>query len=514
MTHVDFLCRTFRRRARWLAAALLVGCLPGAMLPGAAPPGQYSRGVLIRLEGPITPMLEQYLYRKLETARSEGADLVILEIDSPGGFLQESLNIAGRMRDLEGSHTVAYIPRQALSGAAMVALGCDEILMDRGAVIGDAGPIYQGEDALFRHAPEKIRSDLARRMRDLAEAKGRPPAIAEAMVDMDLVVYEVEDTQTGRRTFMSEHEIQAEENPGRWKKVRQVIESQKGRFLEVNGRRAVELKLAQGIASGREDLRDRYGLRGKLLVLKPSGVDTTVYVLNLPVVTGVLFVIGLVALYVEFSAPGIGLGGLVAVLCFALFFWSRFLGGTAGWLEVVLFVCGVAFLLVELFVLPGFGVAGLSGILLLVASLILAGQNFVIPSTGRQLATLTRTLVVVMGSGAVFAVAAYALSSYLGSIPLLNRLTLQPPDSAAMVAAEVDRLGPDDDSGHMLRAFGVQVGQVGIADSPLRPAGKVRFGNEYVDVVTEGLLVDKGRRVRVIKISGNRVVVREIDDVA
>ena len=488
-----------------------LGCLFAGLLvllgatrpcPAADPKANYSRGVLIRFEGPITPMLQQYFYRKLDVARQRGADLVIVEIESPGGYVEESLAIARRLRDVDWAHTVAYVPKEALSGAAIAALGCDEIVMHPTAVFGDAGPIFLGEDALFRHAPEKIRSDLARRVRDLAEAKGRPPALAEAMVDMDLVVYRVVNTQSGEIWFMSDAEIDADDDPKQWKKDKPVIESRKDHFLELNGVRAVEVRLAEGNASSRDDLRRRYGLAEELSVLEPGGVDTAVYILNLPLITGLLFVIGLVALYVEFSAPGIGLGGLTAGLCFSLFFWSRFLGGTAGWLEVVLFAAGIVFLMVELFVLPGFGIAGLSGILLLVVSLILAGQTFLVPTTARELTTLTHTVLVILGSGVAFTCSAFALSSYLGEIPILNRLTLRPPEPNESL--------PGEAGGDRTHYSGVQIGEVGISDSPLRPAGKARFGNQYVDVLTDGLLVGKGARVKVVKIGGNRVVVREV----
>jgi membrane-bound serine protease (ClpP class) len=110
---------------------------------------------------------------------------------------------------------------------------------------------------------------------------------------------------------------------------------------------------------------------------------------------------------------------------------------------------------------------------LLLVSLVLAGQNFVVPNTGRQLATLTNTLLVVMGSGAVFAVAAYALSSYFGKIPILGRLTLEPPDPDAGTGPATPRAARTDS----LRHFGVEIGDLGVADSPLRPAGKARFGD-------------------------------------
>jgi membrane-bound serine protease (ClpP class) len=406
------------------------------------------------------------------------------------------------LRDLDWAHTVAYVPAQALSGAAFVALGCDEIVMRPEAALGDAGVISPDAEFQFRYVPEKIRTHLVRTVRDLAAAKGRPPALAEAMVDKDLVVYRVKDRQTGKETFMSEADIKSDDDPAKWEKISPVQESLGGNFLEVNGSRAVELGLAQGNVSSREDLQRRYRLRGELLVLEYTGVDTAVYILNSPWVTGLLFVVGLVALYIELSAPGIGLGGLMAALCFAIFFWSRFLGGTADLLDVILFVAGVAFLLVELLVLPGFGVAGLSGILLILSSLILASQTFLIPQTQEDWAQLTGTLLVILVSGLVFAVVAYLLSRHFGSLPLLSRLVLVPPNSPGSNQGA----GAPGDS-----QSAVQVGSRGVAVSTLRPAGKARFGRQYVDVVTEGEFITKGSPVEILEIHGNRVVVGEVD---
>ena len=508
MTQEKRRCFNWMAFGRSLSPSVLLLC--GLLLLGTAavrgaedPPVRYSRGVLIRFEGPITPMLKAYFDRKLELAKAKGADLVVIEIESPGGFLNESEAIARTLLDVDWAHTVAYVPKQALSGAAIAALGCDEIVINPHAAFGDAGPIFLGEDALFRHAPEKIRSHLARVVRDLAEQTGRPPALAEAMVDMGLIVYRVENTQTGEVAFMSDAEIESAQNPELWKKGKPVLESREDKFLEVNGLRAVELGLAEGNASSREELRQRYGLDDEWIVLKPTGLDTAVYVLNWPLVTGLLFVIGMVALYIEFSAPGIGLGGLTALLCFGIFFWSRFLGGTAEWLDVVLFAAGVVFLLVELFVLPGFGIAGVVGLSLLLISLVMAGQTFLLPTTGRELHTLMRTLLVVLGSGVAFTCAAFAISSYLGELPLLGRMTLRPPEPSTAVAIE---------SGDgVVHHSGVRLGDVGVSDSPLRPAGKARFGDQYVDVVTDGLLIEKGVSVRVVTPRGNRVVVREVE---
>lgn len=471
----------------------------------------YTRGVLIRFEGPITPLSEGYLLRHLDAAQGQGVDLVVIEFDSPGGYLQESLNIAERLRGT-AAHTVAYVPREALSGAAIAALGCDEIIMGPTARLGDAGPIYLGEDALFRHAPEKIKSDLARRVRDLAEAKGRPPALAEAMVDMDLPVYHARHAQTGQEKFLSEHEIAASGEADQWQKLKPVFEARKGHFLTVNGQQAVELTLAQGVATSRDELRQRYPVTESFKIVVPGWIDTTVYILNLPLVTAALFIIGLVALYIEFSAPGIGLGGVTAGICFVLFFWSRFLGGTADWLEIILFVTGIVFLGIEIFVTPGFGVMGVAGIVLMVAGVVLASQDFVLPRTDRDLNTLTGSLVVVLGSGVAFTVTAVILSQYLGSMPVFNRLVLKPPSAKAQepavkTGADGKRATPAQSHGE----YGVQVGDWGLALSLLRPAGKARFGDRYLDVVTDGSFVDQGRQVQVVEISGNRIVVREVE---
>ncbi len=193
--------RTIKIAVSWSVACLsLTGWAQDAAAP--APPQKFRQTAIIRFEGPITGMLEQYFYRKLDAAQQAGCDLVVVSIDSPGGELEASLNLAHRLRDTEWARTVAWIPRQALSGAAIAALGCDEIVMRPSAVIGDAGPIFLDEGFMFQHAPEKIRSDLARKIRDLASAGGRPAALAEAMVDDQLVVFRMRNKQTDEIAFM------------------------------------------------------------------------------------------------------------------------------------------------------------------------------------------------------------------------------------------------------------------------------------------------------------------------
>ena len=345
----------------FLAFGMLLWAVPESFAkvspdPAKEPAGKYHYGVLIRFQGEIGPGLQAYLYRKLEAVRQQGADLVVLEIDSPGGRLKESLEIAEHLQKLDWARTVAYIPREAISGAAIVSLGCDEILMGPHARVGDAGAIYLGEESLFHLAPQKLISYLAPALRSLAEAKGRPPALAEAMSDKDLKVFHVRNQKSGKETYISERDFKA--NPEEWKKLEEVPESGNNRFLALTGTRAVEVGLANGVIKNREDLARRYGL-GELHVIEPTGVDIAVELLNWWLITGLLLIAGLTGLYMEAMAPGHGVGGLIGAACFGLLFWSHFLGGTAGWLAILLFLLGIACIGVEIFLLPGTIVPGL-----------------------------------------------------------------------------------------------------------------------------------------------------------
>ena len=230
---------------------------------------------------------------KFEQAKRLGADVLVVEIDSPGGYVDSSIKMASALRDADWATTVAYIPREALSGAAIMSLGCDQIVMGKNAYIGDAGPIFLADDFLFRHAPEKIRSDLVAKVRSLAETTGRPPAVAEAMVDMDLEVFKVTHADSGEVSYMSDAELKALDDPTEWRKGALLEESKEGQFLEVVGSRAVEIGLADVEAGSRRQLAAIFGRDANdIVVLDSTWVDTVVTVLNFRFVTLLLVVLG------------------------------------------------------------------------------------------------------------------------------------------------------------------------------------------------------------------------------
>jgi membrane-bound serine protease (ClpP class) len=524
-------------------------------------PASFKNGILIELNGEINHNQKRLVQRKLASARRAGCDLVAVEIDSPGGTVDDSLEIAEMFRDLDWAYSVAFIREHALSGAALVSLGFDEICMQANAQIGDAGVIYLNEDFMFRYAPEKHRSLVISRARDLAVAKGRSPELAEAMIDMDVVVFR--DRQANSPEFISrraenlsqivegnasdsqdEQKIKGEpavlpdqandqspnsndngdtdkgtgvnvqlENdqatresligtpdPARWELV---PESAPKKFLVLNGARAVELGLAQATVADRNELAKHFELTQPWTIYRRTTSDNAVVILNHWLVTILLLVIGVVALYFELSAPGLTIGGLIAGLCFVLFFWSRFLGGTAEWLEVILFVSGIVCLGLELFVLPGFGIAGVLGIGLMVGSIFMASQDFVIPRNSFQLSQTISGLATIIVAGVISIVGAFMITRHFGKIPVLNNLVLAPPSlessSNKSSSASDGAVNEKPDKLHPL----VAIGQWGVADSVLRPAGRVRFGGHTLDVVTNGTLVEKGTPVRIIDIQGN-----------
>ena len=278
------------------------------------------------------------------------------------------------------------------------------------------------------------------------------------------------------------------------------------RFLTVSGQRAKELEIAQGFASSVDELAKEFEYdASKLRRYHFTATDTFVHSLNQPFFTGLLILIGLIAIYIEASAPGIGIGGLVAGLCAVLFFWSRFLTGTSGWLEVILFLAGLTFIALELFVIPGFGLPGLSGIVLVFASVLLASQSFIVPETAVQWNTLTSSALVMLTSGVLFLIAAVFISRRLGTLPFLNRLVLAGPDPSAVEGTDqsVETLS-------VAQELGLSVGDIGQAESVLRPAGRAIFKDRSVNVVSDGSYIEVGERVKIVRISGNIIQVASV----
>jgi membrane-bound serine protease (ClpP class) len=465
-------------------------------------PDSFSQPVLIEFKGEINEMLASYFNRAMDRAKTAKADLIIVEVDSPGGLKIESLQMARRLRDCDWAYTVVICENEAISGGSLVSLGVDEIHLNPDAKFGDSGEIgFDAERWAWRLIEPKIESYLSRDARDLAESKGRSPDLAEAMVDSDHLVYTkpADDGENEIEFTSASSDDKLKPDPP-WELV---IESKTGRFLTVSGKRAVELGLAQGHESSRDAIAAELNFDLETLsVYKPTATDYIVDFLNWPMISGLLILIGLIGLYVELSAPGIGVGGLTAALCALLFFWSHFLGGTAGWLEVTLFISGLLFIAAEIFVIPGFGVAGITGLLLLFASVILASQSFIVPVTAEDWNRTFTSVAVTVIFGCGFLVAAIVITKHMGQLPIFKGFILD--------ARSEDDLEPSEAQTSISDQPAVAVGDQGVADSLLRPAGRAKFDGRVFDVISDGSFVDAGTPVQVVKVNGNVITVSEV----
>ena len=494
-----------------LAIALFVSTLATTLteaqiLKQDPPAGR--RAVIIALHEDINPLSGSILQRKFQQAVDSGAKVIIFDINSPGGRVDVTFELMDMVLEANDVETVAMISRDAISGAALFSLACDKILIKPGARLGDAGVIVMGLNGEFQYAEAKSRSLVAQKARDTARATGRPLVLAEKMTDKDMVVFKATHQESGDVQYFSDKEWKTLDDADQWVKGKPIREAGKEMFFIANGNRLVELGMADETFDDIDQVADLLGVTTPIEVMGPTWAETIARFLNTGWMTFLLITIGLIAIAVEISAPGISIGGLIAMLCFSLFFWSRFAAGTSGWLEVLLFALGLVFIACEIFVIPGFGIAGLGGIGLVLGSLVMASRRVLIPENTEQLNSLGFDVLTVMGAFVGFLIAIVALSSYIGQVPGLSRLTLQPPIAMEGTGESLtaNAIGAAMTPGWQR----VSIGDVGQAAGALRPSGRIKIGDYMVDVVTEGDFIDDGSSVKVIAKQGAKVTVRQI----
>ncbi len=447
-------------------------------------------------DNPITVLTKEYVIRHVKESKERGRNFFIFEINSYGGDALAGLDIAEFLVDLEGVRTVAYIPENAISAAAFIALGCKEIIMHPDAKLGDCGAMIEDENGKFQYVEEKMISVIASKLESIAKANHYPPTLARAMVVKDLVVKEVHDKRTGRTLFMSEQELEGAD--AKDLDVRRIVKD-KGLFLTMDGQQAQSLDFAGDLVDSFDGLKTISGLEEvEIAEVTPNWVDFLIWLLNTELMSVVLIVGFFIGLYLELKLPGVLFPGVIAAVCAMLFFWSHVMGGTATTLEIILFLGGFLLLGIEILVIPGFGVVGFTGIIMMIVAIILASQTFVLPSGTHEWREMALHLGSIVFAFACLFTFAFLAGKYLPDVPLLGRVVLKP----AMAGTDGSVAVEESEFRHL-------DGQEGVSMTALRPAGRVRFGDEFVDVVTEGDYIDAGERVRVIQITGNRVVVKQ-----
>ncbi|WP_165245995.1 NfeD family protein [Paludisphaera soli] len=462
--------------------------------------GSLLRPVWIKIEGPIEGAKLSYLGRRIQQARQEQANLVFFEIDSPGGMVEAADSVADLIAGVEDMKTVAYISDRAQGVAALLPLACRDIVFKDGASLGDVRQLITTRGRLEALSDEQV-AGLAEKAAMLASRKGHPEAVARAMVDPTTELVEALDQTTGATRLLLRREAEAD----RVRFANVQPRNEPGRPLLVEAERASSFDLGQTVRDV-EELKAVYGLQGVAIRVEgPGWVDSLVTVLTDPYVSWLLLFIGLFMMVLELKLPGIGLPAITSATAFMLFFWSHYLSGTADQLEIILFLMGLLSLAVELFVLPGFGVFGMSGILMMLASIVMASHTFTWPTQEYEYREMGLTLIQLTLSLVGVSIGAMVLARYFPVIPIFNRLILKPEPWVAVEAAD-PAIKPSME-GYESLAF--LIGETGRTTSPLRPTGKARFGNLLIDVTADNFYIEPDSLVEVIDVQGSRVIVKQ-----
>ncbi len=450
-----------------------------------------------------------FVARRLRSAQQNNFDLVILMIDTRGGEVDACEHI-NKLTATSTVPVIAYVTGKAFSGGALVSLGCKMIVMAPGTQIGGAKGV-----SMFGELPDDMRQKLDSSLKatasNLSDENKYPAAITRGMVDSNAEVFEV---QGAPQRFITGEELEDLKRAGhepvilhRWKS--------KGEILTLSARQAYEVGIAAGIA---KDLNEVYtGLSIQPIMAEhvdPSTQEKVARFLDYPIWRVLLVVIGLAGLFMELKAPGHGMGFLAFGFCMGVFFWLQIFAATAGILEVFLFASGVLLVGIELFVFT-FGAAGVLGLGLILFSILLSfvpegigisnlwnndANSWEVEILMHSLRWATLTLVMVV----VFAILVLIKGSQL---PGLSRIALRTASSAtAFSQTDAQNHTNGLPSISPLQAL---VGQAGIAETVLRPSGKVRLGESTYDAESEGHFLEPGTAVVVMRVSGQALIVRK-----
>ncbi len=446
--------------------------------------------IQVDLVGWISVQNVQRVQRMIENALQKGdVNFVCLRIDSPGGKPVASVQLAAYLAGLDSSRvrTVAYVEEEARSDAAIIALACDHLVMQHLAVLGGPGAYEPNENEL---------QDAQLAIQDIAKTKMRHWSVPAGMLDPQWELYKYKLTGTALTECLTPQEVKQLDEPDRWQQADLVCP--KDTRLALTGDETAKLKISRFVVADFAELKAVYQLTDHPTLVEPNWAHEIIAYLADPQVTAGLLFVAMLALMAEIASPGLGLGGFVASVCFLLFFWSHFLNGTANWLEVILFLSGLVFVALEIFVIPGFGIFGLGGGAMVILSIILASQTFVIPRNSYQMDQLPNSLFTLAAAGGGLCLGILWIGRYIDRVPLLRRMMLHPPKQDELEAREA------------IVDYSDLLHQCGKAATPLLPGGRAQIADRLINVVTEGCPIDEGSPVQVVQVQGNRVVVRQL----
>ncbi len=400
---------------------------------------------VIPVKGEVNPALFSLVSNGIDEAQTRGASLIVFDIDTYGGSIDSALKISEAIMNSQ-IPTLSYIDYRAISAGVAIAISSDKVAVNPRATIGAAETIPDSEKNVSFWSGE---------LRSIAEDRGRDPEIIAAMADKDI------------------------ELPG-------IIE--KGKLLTLTGGGALKHGIADYQAGSIKDILGKEGLTGAPIINIDPNLQTRLAQFASSATWGPLILsLAMIFMLLELFTPGFGLFGTVSVALFALYFGANILAGYSGYEALALFAGGVILLLIEAFVIPGFGVTGIGGIVLLIASVIVSAKN---------ITQAVAALIIAFAASAValFFIIRYAPKSrFYDNIVLKTSLTKE----AGFEATE---------------NYNIYEGKEGIAVTTLRPAGIAEIEGRRIDVVTDGTYIEAGNRIRIVKTEGRKIIVEKKEE--
>ncbi len=424
----------------------------------------------VPIEGTIDLGLPPFIQRTLEDAESNEATAVIFDINTFGGRVDAATQIKDAILGAD-ILTIAFINRRAISAGALISLSCEKIYMTGGGLIGAATAV----DMTGKKGSEKVISFMREEMASTAEKRGRSKEIARGMVDEEL---------TFTHLVIGGDSIKVDDIEGR----------KDGKLISLTTEQALKYKIADGTAENMEALLDSLGYSSvQTIETTENWSEAIVRFLTNPVVASLLTTFGFLGILFELQSPGWGIPGFVGLACLILSLSASYIAQLATMSDMLFVLTGLALILLEVLVIPGFGIAGLGGIGLMIYGLYL----LLLPDipVGEEVLGQAMDGFLIGLVGAVI------------GLVLLAKLMIKTKFWEQLTAPDTQK--KEDGYSNTLGWESLQ-GETGIADTDLHPSGWVRVKDQRIFVVSEGEFIEEGKEIKILSVDGNRVLVREL----
>ena len=424
----------------------------------------------VPIEGTIDLGLPPFIQRTLEDAESNEATAVIFDINTFGGRVDAATQIKDAILGAD-IPTIAFINRRAISAGALISLSCEKIYMTGGGLIGAATAV----DMKGKKGSEKVISFMREELASTAEKRGRSKEIARGMVDEEL---------TFTHLVIGGDSIKVDDIEGR----------KDGKLISLTTEQALRYKIADGTAENMEALLDSLGYSSvKTIETAENWSEAIVRFLTNPVVASLLTTFGFLGILFELQSPGWGIPGFVGLACLILSLSASYIAQLATMSDMLFVLTGLALILLEVLVIPGFGIAGLGGIGLMIYGLYL----LLLPDVpvGEEVLGQAMDGFLIGLVGAVI------------GLVLLAKLMIKTKFWEQLTAPDTQK--KEEGYSNTLGWESLQ-GETGIADTDLHPSGWVRVKDQRIFVVSEGEFIEEGKEIKILSVDGNRVLVREL----